>query len=289
MLIKRLYAFGFYLSLLPISGLFAEANEQYITVVKKGITHHFIRDGMTEHFTQNVFERWEPDTFEVFDLVKDPEGIAIDLGAWIGTTAIWLSNHFSHVIAVEADRVSADCLQKNLAASNCKNVTLCAQPISHQRQEVIFGPRGSALNESISYVKNKSDSPTDYITQSITLQQLLANFVYAKEELSPHKVSFIKCDIEGGEEDILEDVLRFAYHNNVKVYLSFHLDWWKSKKITDFAYLFKYFKTRTDREMIEDPLSYLNQHHFGSLLFEPLENPVLIEKNSPALSDQRID
>ncbi len=41
------------------------------------------------------FKDWENDTFEVFEKVKNQEGIAIDIGAWIGTTAIWLSKNFS--------------------------------------------------------------------------------------------------------------------------------------------------------------------------------------------------
>ena len=281
MLIQRFYKFAFYLTLLTTFSLFAENSDPHITVVKKGVMHHFARDGMTDHFTQDVFQNWELDTFEIFDQVKDPEGIAIDLGAWIGTTAIWLSNNFSHVVAVEADRVSARSLLRNLAASNCQNVSLCLQPISNRTKKVIFGPRGSALNQSISYIKEESDSAADYAVQSITPKQLLFDFIYTKKELAPHKISFIKCDIEGGEEDILEDVLYFAYHNHVKVYLSFHLDWWKSKNISEFAYLFKYFNTRTDRDSITDPLAYLSQNPFGSLLFEPIENGVLAKKNMP--------
>ena len=42
-------------------------------------------------------EEWEPETFELFNYVKDSEGAAVDIGAWIGPTTIWLSNNFKHV------------------------------------------------------------------------------------------------------------------------------------------------------------------------------------------------
>jgi hypothetical protein len=62
--------------------------------------------------------------------------------------------------------------------------------------------------------------------------------------------------------------------------MSFHLDWWKSKKITDFEYLFKYFKTNCPETNV---LEYLSRNPFASLLFEPIEAGVLAKKNMTAL------
>jgi FkbM family methyltransferase len=238
-----------------------------IFVYKKNVLHTFARfDKDTDAFVINEFSRWEKETFDVFDTVKDAHGIAIDLGAWIGTTAIWLSKNFHHVIAVDADQVSLRCLKMNLAASECNNVSVCDRPVAHTNKNVVFGPRGYALNGSISYVKNESDSLTDYVVQAITFKQLIDDYVYADARLTSHKISFIKCDIEGGEEDILEDILYFAHQNNIRVYISFHLDWWKSKKISDFEYLFSFFRTDCPDPSINN---YMKQNPFGSILFEP--------------------
>jgi len=253
----------------------------FIVVNKKNVTYQFVRvDQPTDHFTQNIFPVWENETFEVFDQVKDKEAIAIDIGAWIGTTAIWLSKNFHHVVTVEPDYKSVDCLRKNLAASSCSNVSLCDRPLSNTAQNVVFGPRGPLLNESISYIKNCIDSEKDYTVKSITFKQLLYDFIFNNEVLKNRKVSFIKCDIEGGEEDILEDILHFAYNNQCKVYMSFHLDWWKSKKITEFEYLFKYFKINCPERNI---CEYLAKDPWASLLFEPLDAGVLVKKNMSAV------
>ena len=261
--------------------LFGE-NKNLIIINKKNVIHKFVPyDEPTDHFTKNVFQNWENDTFAIFDQVKDPEGIAIDIGAWIGTTAIWLSKNFKHVLAIDADKISLDCLQKNLIASECSNVAICSQPVAQTAQRVVFGPRGTELNESISYIKPQADKSDDYTIQAITFKQLIHDYVYTNEKYNSHSISFIKCDIEGGEENILEDILYFSYYNKIKVYLSFHLEWWKSKKITDFEYLFKFFKTNCPHSNL---IEYLQKNPWASVLFEPLDTAeTLIKKNIPVV------
>lgn len=239
----------------------------YIVVEKNGVIHKFVRfDPATDHFIQNVFLNWENDTFDVFEKVKDSESIAIDIGAWIGTTSIWLSKNFHHVISIEADRLSLKCLEQNLKASECYNISVCNRPIFDSIKEIIFGPRGNDLNESTSYLKEVSDHEKDYVLKSVTLKQLIHEYVNLNDALNTHKIAFIKCDIEGGEENILEDVLQFASNNGCKVYMSFHVDWWKSKKITDFSSLFDNFKTNCP---IENVCEYVARNPFASLVFEP--------------------
>lgn len=261
--------------------------QDYIVVNKKNVVHKFVKfDRATDHFTQNIFPNWENETFDVFDSVKNSNGIAIDIGAWIGTTAIWLSKNFHHVVAIDADPVSLKCLKLNLEASECSNVTICSRPVAQTSNKMIFGPRGNELNESISYIKDTCEglcahSDKDYVVRGITFKQLLHDYIFANPALGSHPITFIKCDIEGGEENIIEDMLYFAYYNNVKVYLSFHTSWWKSKKITDFEYLFKYFNVSCPGS---DALSYIQGHPFGSVLFEPrMGMGTLHKKNIPVV------
>lgn len=253
-----------------------------IDVYKKGVLHRFGRfDPPTDHFTQNIFFQWETETFDVFDKVKDSQKIAIDLGAWIGTTSIWLSKNFHHVISVEPDIESLKCLKKNLALSNCYNCTVCERPVSNNSKEITFGGRGSRLNESISCIKSHPDNIYDYSIRPITLKQLIFDYIYESDTLRNKEIGFIKCDIEGGEEYIIEDLLHFAHQNKCKVYLSFHIDWWKTKKIAEFSNLFTHFKTDCPTSNI---CEYLTRHPFASLLFEPIEtDDIFIKENIPSL------
>lgn len=272
----------FFLLFLGSMANHASADDDFIEVIKKGVLYRFVKvDAHTDCFSRDMFPDWENETFDVFEQVKDDQSIAIDLGAWIGATAVWLSHNFRHVVAVEADRISLNCLGKNLAASDCPNVVICEKPVMHTTKEVIFGPRGSSLNQSVSYIKKVSDNPNDYTVQSTTFKQLVYDYVYANKTLSTTNISFIKCDIEGGEENILEDVLHFAYYNNCKVYMSFHLSWWQKNNIDQFANLFSYFKTNCPTENV---VNYIKSNPFCSLLFEPRPDAgVLVKDNITAV------
>lgn len=225
--------------------------------------------GENQYFIRNISPDWESKSFDVIDKVKDKQGIAIDLGAGIGTTAIWLAKNFHHVIAVEADRESLESLRNNLTASDCPNVSVCAYPVANIRQNMILSPKGNLLNESQSFIKEQSDGDLDFVVKSKTFKEILYDYVLSNTEISSHPIALIKCDIEGGEEMILEDVLHHAYYNNVPVYMSFHLDWWKSKKIDDFDYLFNFFSTNCGIENVSD---YIKSNPFCSILFEPQKN-----------------
>lgn len=270
------FCMKFFLAMVICTMNYVQSETDCFVVEKHGVEYKFVQDVTTDYFVNHYFKDWENETFETFAKVKDKDGIAIDIGGWIGTTAIWLSHNFNHVVVVEPDLKSLDCLYKNLSASECNNVTVCEHAVAGVEKEVIFGPRGSALNESMSYIKDKISNDNDYVVRSIKLDQLVEDYVYANDDINTRNISFIKCDIEGGEEDILEDVLNFAYENKCSVYMSFHIEWWKSKKITDFDYLFNRFKTSCPIVSVSE---YVTKNPFASILFEPLPDITELEKS----------
>lgn len=242
-----------------------------VSVEKNGVLHTFSLTGdecdpFVNRFIQHQFQSWEPGTFAVFEKVKDPEGIAIDLGAWIGTTSIWLSKNFFHVISVDGDSISVHYLRKNLELSACHNVTICDYPVTADGRPVFFGSRKLALNSSMSYVKENKTTDSDYSIDSISFRELLKNYIDYNKEINAHKVSFIKCDIEGGEEELLNELLEYARESGCKAYISFHYTWWKTKNIDAFAPLFMQFKTDCPASSVAN---YIKSHPFCSLLFQP--------------------
>ena len=209
---------------------------------KNGVDYVFGPMSMSPWLVDN-FATWEPETFSVFEQMRMPEGVALDLGAWIGTTSVWLSKNFKKVVAVECDPVSVRCLEDTLKLSGCTNVDIISKPISNKNTSVVFGPRKSTWNESMSCIKETETNQYDIRMDTITLKDL------------PYKFDFIKCDIEGGEEDILEDLLSYG----CPVYVSFHCDWWKSKNLSRFASLFSKFDV--------DAVPQILQNGFCSILF----------------------
>lgn len=239
---------------------------------KLGVEHAFAitNNAMVNNFLNYNFLSWEDATFLTFDMIKDPNGIALDIGSWIGTTGIWLSKNFSNVICVEADNESIAHLKVNLKLSNCKNALICEAPISSDCSNLIFGPRNNGeawniLNHSTSHLKSVSNSVHDYTKKCVTLKKILYDYVYDLNK----KLTFIKCDIEGGEDSILEDILQYCLHNDCSCYISFHLNWWRPKYCLDkFSEYFKCFDCFELKKCIDDPLKQIKLDPFGSFLFK---------------------
>ena len=200
---------------------------------------------------------WEHDTFRVFDMVKDSNKTAIDIGAWIGPTVIWLSKNFKNVITVEADKVALEALKGNLKSSNCDNVTIIENAIySESNVKLFFGSNTNItaeLGDSTSQLKNESTNTQDSEVLTITLSDILKN---------PEDVSFIKVDIEGGEEHIIPELFETCSKYNYSLWFSFHYPWWKDSNIERFE---KYFALAKNEENI---IEFLNNYPFGTILLK---------------------
>ena len=198
--------------------------------------------------------KWENDTYSVFDIVKDPTKTALDIGAWIGPTAIWLSKNFKEVIAVEADKIALKALKANLKSSKCKNVKVIERPIySESNIELFFGSnanRAANLGDSTSQLKSKSTNKEDSSVLTITLSDILKEV---------KDVSFIKVDIEGGEEHIIPELFETCSKYNISLWISFHYTWWKDSNIDRFE---KSFSLATNEKNIAE---FVKKQPFGSL------------------------
>ena len=245
--------------------------DEFVSVEKRGVPHKFAKmdGGWVDHFTASLFKDWEEDTFDVFEMIADKDGVALDIGAWIGTTSIWLSHNFYHVIAVEADSESTKYLKMNLDESGVTNVTICDKAITDKEGTVFFGPRSAIsdnLNFSTSHIKEDSTSKNDYAVTTVTLNQLLKSCYENNPEANTHKITFIKCDIEGGEEKILDEILNYAYKNDCRVWMSFHTCWWKEKKLADFKNSLDNFYAICPKG---DVLGFIEKNPLGSVLLIP--------------------
>lgn len=213
-------------------------------------------------------QNWEPDTFDIFNKVKDKTKIALDIGGWIGSTTIWLSKHFEKVIVVEADNNAVNALTSNLKRNDCNNVDIIHKVIyNNTKKEIFFGYNpnvNSQLGDSMSQSKLESISSQDYFMETITLSDIV-------EQYSENKIGFVKVDIEGGEEDIFEDLFEISEKNGWKVWLSFHYGWWKDKNINRFddclKQVKKIFFSNTEINK-EDFFNYVMNNHLGTFYLE---------------------
>ena len=263
-------------------------NHPIVEVNKNNIKHKFMcRSPYIENFVTNVFPNWKKETFLTFDMVCNNRecGVAIDLGAWIGTTSIYLAKKFKHVIAVECDTESLIDLENNLKLNDIKNVTVVDKPINQRSTEVIIGPRNingwNELNLSITCTKNKSTSQNDNVLKSTTFKNIIYNYYLKNKNRSNHLINFIKCNIEGGEEYILEDILYYGLNNNIQSYISFHLYWWDD--VSNLLKLSKYidqYDCFVCCRPIQNVTQYIQSNPTCSILFVPKKNKFLPQKNN---------
>lgn len=214
--------------------------------------------------------KWETDTFNIFNLVKNSEKTALDIGAWIGPTSIWLSKNFKNVISIEPDKEAVFSLKNNLITNNCENVTILEKALTNSKsKEIYFGQNDntefdnlSGPGDSKSQSKLNKTKNDDYLVKTININEILNSF---------NDISFIKVDIEGGEEDIFEELIKASSNYNIKVWISFHYEWWKDKNIERFNNIIDIIKFITFDSIKIDKYTFfekVKEHPFGSFLLE---------------------
>jgi hypothetical protein len=89
------------------------------------------------------------------------------------------------------------------------------------------------MNDSTSNLYNDSDKPEEYyLVDTITLESIITNY-----QINPSEIGLIKVDIEGGEENILNDLNDIYTKYKIPIYVSFHLTWWNDKNLDRFEWL----------------------------------------------------
>jgi FkbM family methyltransferase len=189
-------------------------------------------------FWKNIYSQWENETFEIFDKYLSKDKIFIDIGGWIGTTALYGARKSKHVYSVEADKYSIHDMMANLKI-NCKNnYTLINKAIFNiDSIQVKFGKnihlQNSKMNDSTSQIYNEDTITNDYyLTETITIENIIEKY-----HINVSEISLIKVDIEGGEENILNDLYSIHVKYSVPLYISFHYSWWKDKNLNRFSFL----------------------------------------------------
>lgn len=116
-----------------------------------------------------------------------PDDIVLDIGANIGGFTIGAALKAKHVYAVEP--IFYKELEVNVKLNNLKNVTILTSALGS----------GESVNLSFNKIERKN-IPTHSLIQIISMIE--------SKSLGTHKVSFIKCDCEGGEWFIQPEELK---------------------------------------------------------------------------------
>lgn len=246
-----------------ISSISLTVNEyiksNYLKIIKND-EFFFIKNDTNDNnlnFWKHTFSHWENDTFSVFDKFLNKNSVWIDIGGWIGTTCMYGSRKSKHTYSVEADKCAFEDMKAN-CYNNCRNYTLINKAIFNVNDvDVTFGKNkflhGSKLNDSTSQIyTNESNENKDdcYTIKTITLDNMISTY-----SIDPTNIALIKVDIEGGEENILNDLYNLHKMYKIPLYVSFHYSWWKDKNIERFDFLSR------------NQIATVRANPFASLLF----------------------
>jgi FkbM family methyltransferase len=212
--------------------------------------------------------QWEKDTFNIVDKCAEEYATALDVGAWIGPISMYLSKKFDKVISIEPDKVAAAALNNNILDNKLTNIEVIEKVLFNETQkEVYFGQNeniSDGLGESTSQSRLTPFRDSDYKAPTISFKDIV-------ETYKDDRISFVKVDIEGGEENILEDLFNYSKIHNWKVWLSFHYSWWKNKDLRRFQHILGNIKTVHfgDNQLDSNRLfDYIINNQFGSFYLE---------------------
>jgi FkbM family methyltransferase len=216
-----------------------------------------------ETFWKEAYHDWEPGTFKVFDKYANPNGVVIDIGCWIGPTALYLAQKSRRVIAVESNRQANATLSRNVALNSLEpKFELIEKAIYSDNSGVRFGTNPFRPSEGLMHSTCQilpDDTPGNdqtYLAPTITWAEITSH-------LRPgESVSLIKMDIEGGEQFVIRDVLQWAYDHYVPAYISFHVDWWIDKDLNRLTDLFALYGDADAR------IASIQASPFKSILFK---------------------
>src|SRR5258708_34817363 len=84
-------------------------------VSRRGVSFDVISD-RTDRYFWGWFDSgvWEPETFEIFDSYVTPDTFFLDIGSWIGPTALYAASKARRVICLEPDPIAAAKLRCNI-------------------------------------------------------------------------------------------------------------------------------------------------------------------------------
>jgi len=213
---------------------------------------------MNISFWEKIFSGWKSELFYILNKYLKKDKIFIDIGGWIGTTAIYGSRKSKHVYSIEADIQSFHDMKNNLGINCDDNYTLINNVMYNiDNIDIAFGKnrflKDSRFNDSTSQIHGVEDAidQNNYLLKTINIKSMINKY-----NIDCKTISLINVDIEGGEEHILNDLNDIRIFYNIPMYISFHYDWWKNKDLNRFEFL------------SEENKNDILLHPFTSILFD---------------------
>lgn len=161
---------------------------------------------------------WEPETYAIFDRFLNSKSVFLDIGAWIGSTALYGAQIASETHAFEPDPVSFAELEANFQANKNEpwfsSMKIHRKAVAVKTGKLKIGSKNSG-GDSMSSVLFQSEG------QSWQVDSVDLNTLIDRRNLSG-KPLFLKIDIEGGEYNLIPTLKEFFKTQNTALCLALH-------------------------------------------------------------------
>ena len=161
---------------------------------------------------------WEPETFAIFDEYINDRTLFLDIGAWIGSTALYGAQLAQRCLAFEPDPLAFKELEANVSLNaeadwaDRLEIHQCA--ISHDGKPFLLGGRHDRSDSMSSRLFPDIDN--QWTVSARTLDDVLS------ETRGPGQPVFLKIDTEGSEYDLIPEISDIIADESVTSYVSYH-------------------------------------------------------------------
>ncbi len=170
-----------------------------------------------DYWAKVADRRWEPETFRLFDALLGPGRQLVDIGAWIGPTALHAAALGTGVTAFEPDPAALAKLRANLALNPDLAARIDLRPVALV-PELAKGAETTALSTEEpgnSMSGAFRDAPHRLEVPAATPESAGLDALFATADL-------VKIDIEGGEFALLPALTPLLARHRPALHLSFH-------------------------------------------------------------------
>jgi FkbM family methyltransferase len=176
----------------------------------------FVVTGPSRFWDWYASETWEPETIAVFDRFLRPGARYVDLGAWIGPTALLAAAKTERIVCAEPDPEAFPVLRENLDLNPAvaAKTTALQVAVGAQDGSAVLSSAGAGGDSNSSLVRPR-DAGSHWTVEQVTLATLLAR-------AGMDAPDFVKMDVEGAEYALVPTLagiptLYVAMHPNLLV------------------------------------------------------------------------
>jgi FkbM family methyltransferase len=194
---------------------------------------------------------WEPDTIAAFEQFLDDGARYMDLGAWIGPTALLAAATAGRVACVEPDSVARDELKRNLALNPdaAAKTTVFPFAVAATDGTATLSSPGEA-GESLSSIVGHFEGETASRVETVAIARFLED----------EPADFLKIDIEGAEYELVPAMEATIRDRRPTLYLSTHPNLILDKSSLGARVRSGLRALRLNRRMLRALLTY--RHHY---------------------------